>query len=351
MMKARTFSRRALFLATAVAPLLAAAQSSDEFASDGGPCGPFAHIIEEHPPCAGPVYEYWAKTEELNELFQQRKRSVNPEATELGNQINETAKERSSIADEIIDCVKDDVMDARPPLEGRVEQIAPFDLRVEESDDPQEPVVLRERTPQLDAREPGLNAPPAGRLPEEKVTGVLLPRPRQDRSGPAPSGGGEGADPAVELDVRGKIVGTGGHPGGTGGTVVNDFTRKYAFAQGMLLGVGDAGQTAGGRFAQLMIASGYLVMGDPQRAEHELGLVPGQSVTLADLNKDLEEFSKIINEGPTADLEQSRQNGRTLGKKLTETFMGKYGPPPLQPPSNGDVINPFQPGATPSAAR
>ena len=101
---------------------------------------------------------------------------------------------------------------------------------------------------------------------------------------------------------------------------------------------------------QIMIATQYVVRGDYERAQQWLGLQPGQSITVADLQKDLEQFSEVINGDPDGtDLRHSYESGRTVGKKLVEIVSGKYlNVPPLQPPLPG---TPGAPNAAPPPPR
>jgi hypothetical protein len=396
---------RLMWLAVVAAPSLASAQG-DVFASNGGgPGRPFSNVPAAHPDCAGLVHEYWAMTDELDALFEQRKQSVNPEATEIGKQINEKAKERGEVGDQILECVKNDVIGSRPlqgqvdqtDLRGGVDELAPFELHAEQGDQqPGEEIVLRPGTPQLDTRQPTGGSGGTGSRTTTDLGGKLTPGSPGAKPGgeggtssqsttrlggkltPGSSGGGDsggagGVETRVETSVSGKIVGSGngGSPGGNGGaaggngsggnsgnngnpprgsgpggTVPNDFTRNYFFAQGMLKGVDDAGQQLGGRLGQIMIATQYVVRGDYKRAQQWLGLQPGQSITVADLQKDLEQFSEVINGDPDGtDLRHSYESGRTVGKKLVEIVSGKYlNVPPLQPPLPGT------PGAPNAAA-
>jgi hypothetical protein len=182
-----------------------------------------------------------------------------------------------------------------------------------------------------------------GSRTETSVRGEIVGsggRPSGGGGGLPPGEAGGGGDPAgpqrVEKEVRGVVLGSGT---GTapGGTVANDFTRNYFFAQGVLQGTADAGQQLGGRLGQLMIASYYLIKLDPVSAQAWLGLTPGQSITIQDLQNDLADFADVIYGDPQGtDLQHSYESGRTVGKKLTDLFIGKYLPelevPPLQPP-------------------
>jgi hypothetical protein len=351
-----------LVAALAVAPLGVRAQQGDAFASDSGENQgrPFRDIPERYPDCADLVYEYWQQSDEIEALAEERRTAVDPESSQIADQINDLAAERNNTGDAIIDCVRDATIAARPPLQGGVEQTqlqggtqGTMLQGGVTKNAPQEPIVLTPEVPQLDPRDgtPAASSSSSSHstsdvhgvvLPSQppaaggqgsssggstsNVYGRILPRQGGGNSGGGGQGGPGGS--RVETSVRAELLQRTELPGdpSTGGTVPNTFTNSYFFSQGVMQGLTDAAEATGGQMGQLMIASYYVLTGRVQEASNELGLQPGQSITLQQLEQDLKGWNDVLNGDPQGtNVQHSYDSGRFVGKQLGQKIIAKYG--------------------------
>jgi hypothetical protein len=202
--------------------------------------------------------------------------------------------------------------------------------------------VLLPEVPEFDDSVPDRAESSTGAQTEATVRGELLPRqPGGNSAAPTPrtgggnttgpSGGAGGGGARVETDVRGEILSrtpANEMPGDAtqAGTISHPFTHTYFFAKGVGDGVNDAAKATGGTLGQIMVASYYLMTGRPQDAQIWLGLKPGESLTLRELQEDLKGWGDVVYGDPKREnVVHSYESGRFIGKQLAEKIAAKYG--------------------------
>jgi hypothetical protein len=105
----------------------------------------------------------------------------------------------------------------------------------------------------------------------------------------------------------------------------NEFTRQYFFAQGVLQGLTDAADEAGGRVGRVMIAAYFILTGRPREAEIWLGR-SGESITVADLERDLQRWNDVFAREPRGTTaRQSYERGRAAAQRLATLIAERYG--------------------------
>jgi hypothetical protein len=173
-------------------------------------------------------------------------------------------------------------------------------------------------------------------LPRNEPTGGTTDPSGDDRNNPTnpagsttrPPGTRTGGDATVVTDGSGELPAGAPTSGdaNTRGTAPNDSTRSYFFSQGMLQGVNETGQELGGRLGQIMVATGYLLTGQPQRAKEWLDIDAGESVVWNSFVDDIDIWVEVFTGDPTdADSPRSFESGRNAGKTLTSLVAAKFG--------------------------
>ncbi|MCC7463181.1 MAG: hypothetical protein IT480_12050 [Gammaproteobacteria bacterium] len=197
-----------------------------------------------------------------------------------------------------------------PKLQGKAEATRlEGGVRQDETTERNEPPVFIEQTPTLDPRE-------------------KRPRSRPPRTIP-----GDGL--RRELAVSGSILKRQELPGdpAAGGTPSTPLTRGYFFSQGTLQGLLDSGPAAGESAMHLHVAAWYVLTGRPQLAQAELQLIPGTSVTVRSLAKDLDDWSRIAagTANNAGSVQDAFDRGRLLGQQIGGKLLEKYGGTVLEP--------------------
>jgi hypothetical protein len=401
----------------AVAASSAGAQTGETFAaSSHRETSPFKDVPPLYPECAGFVEQFDTMTDQLYALSDERRVSHSPRVDEIDREMLALENERGGVADRIRACRQASIeakerarlaklhgqVAEQAPLQGGIEKstaatppsaqpskqesLPPFQLHAEDS----RPAPATAGTPPLLPRTPELDTTPSASGAgggSRQTSGDTSASVRPGTNGTTGAGGGsrttttstsarivssnppgtsgDGAagsgDPQVELDVRAVLRSSTDEPDGpNGGTISNDFTRSYFFAQGVRDGLGKAAEETGGNAARIQIAAYYVMMGHPRKARDLLGFKMGQYVTIESLTKKIVEFFDAMT--PKKDVSSVQQSynvgvqtGKNLGGFLIDHYTGKVDgldvPEALKIPDLTDSVpnksNPKVPGEKP----